>query len=87
MKKKNRKRRKRRQSARHAAPGVPAKRRYPVKRAKAGSASAPWLRMFPVGIEEDSRTKVSRGSLFVRNGRRHLPDFDLYMLEEDSRSR
>jgi hypothetical protein len=87
MKKKNRKRHKRRQSARHVAPGVHAKRRHLIKQKKAESASVPWLRMVPAGIEDDPGTNVSRGPLSLRNGRRHSPDFDLYLPEENSRTR
>jgi hypothetical protein len=87
MKKKNRKRRKRRQSARHVGAGVHAKRRDRIEQKKTDTASVPWLRIIPTGIEDDSRTNVSRGSLFFRNGRRHSPDFDLYLPEENSRTR
>jgi hypothetical protein len=87
MKKKGRKQRKRRQSARHAAPGVHATRRHRIEQNKTDTASVPWLRMIPTFTEDDSPTNVSRGSLFARNGRRHFPDFDLYLPEQNSRTR
>ena len=87
MKKKGRKQRKRRQSARHAAPGVHATRRHRIIQKETDTAYVPWLRMIPTVTEDDSPTNISRGLLFVRNGRRHSPDFDLYLPEENLRTR
>ena len=87
MKKKGRKQRKRRQSARHTAPGIHAERRHRSIQKEADIASVPWLRMIPSVTEDDSPTNISRGFLFVRNGRRHSLDFDLYLPEENSRTR
>jgi hypothetical protein len=87
MKKKNRKQRKRWNSARHDVRAVRAKRRKSVKKKKVESASAPWLRIVPPGIEDDPSPDFSRGPFSQRNGRRQPRDLDLYIPENEFRGR
>jgi hypothetical protein len=87
MKKKKRKHRKRTPSARHEAPAVHAKRRASVQEKKAECAPPPWLRILSSGIEDDASTQVSGGLLSRRNGRHQSQDLDLYIPEDNSRSR
>ena len=87
MKKKNRKQRKRRQAARREGRAVQAKRRKSVQKKKVESASTPWLRIAPTGIEDDPSSDVSRGLFSDRNGRRQPRDLDLYIPEHDLRNR
>jgi hypothetical protein len=82
MKKKNRKRHKHRQSKRRAAPAVHARQRDTLKHTKIETPSKPWLRIIANGIEDDPDTKFSRGTVSLRNGRRHSPLLDLYIPEE-----
>jgi|SRR5580704_333095 hypothetical protein len=85
MKRKSHKRRKRNESARHETHAVHPKRRGAVNQEKIESTSKPWLRMIPAA-EDDSITNGSR-SFPLRNGRRHPPDLDLYIPEDNSRRR
>jgi hypothetical protein len=87
VKKKNRNQRKRRRPARHEARAVQAKPRKGATKKKVELASPPWLRISPNDIEEDTRTDVSRRLLSLRNGRRQPRDLDLYIPEDNLRSR
>ncbi|MGA7796741.1 MAG: hypothetical protein WCA19_27240 [Candidatus Acidiferrales bacterium] len=87
VKNKNRKHRKRRQSARLEGRAVHAKRRGSVRKKKVKRASPPWLRVLSGGIEDDPSTNVSGGLFSLRNGRRQRRDLDLYIPEDNSRSR
>jgi hypothetical protein len=87
VKKKNRNQRKRRRPARHEARAAQAKPRKGATKKKVELASTPWLRISPNDIEEDTRTDVSRRLLSQRNGRRQPRDLDLYIPEDNLRSR
>jgi hypothetical protein len=87
VEKKNRKQGKHRQSARHGARTVHAKRRESVKKKKVERASPPWLQVLSTGIEDDLRTDVSRELFSRRNGGRRPRNLDLYIPEDNSKSR
>ena len=87
MKKKNGKQRKRRQSARHEVRAVQARLRKNVEKKKVECASTPWLRIVPDRIEDDAGKKAPRGLFALSNGRRQPLDTDVYIPENNLRSR
>lgn len=87
MKKKIRRQRKRNQPARHGERAAHAKQRKKRKAEDDEPGLPPWLRILPHGSEDEPSTDVSKGSFSLRNGRRQPRDLDLYIPEDNSRSR
>ena len=87
MNQKKRKQRKRRKSIRHEVRAAHAKRRHSPKPKKIERVSPPWLRMVPTSMEDELSSTTSRGFVSNRNGRRQPRDLDLYIPENNLRSR
>jgi hypothetical protein len=87
MKRKKRKQGKNRGPARREVRTVRAKRRGSVEKNKGERASTPWLRIVPSGIDDEPRADDFREFSSHRNGRRQPRDLDLYVPEDNSKSR
>jgi hypothetical protein len=87
MKKKSLDRCKHGNSTRREVRSAHAKPRQIRKNKKDPSESIAWLRILPLGIEDDPPTDFARGLFSLRNGRRQPRDLDLYIPEENQRSR
>ncbi len=57
------------------------------KKKKNSGVSMAWLRILPIGIEDDAPAELARGMFSHRNGRRQPRDLDLYIPEENRQSR
>jgi hypothetical protein len=87
MKKRHGRQRKRKQSARHEQRAVNATQRKGVEKTKPERVSTPWLRILPAAIEDDASKEAPRGLFSLRNGRRQPLDMDVYIPEDNPRSR